>query len=137
MAGGRYDGLFEMMGGPPTPGIGWAAGIERLTMLLGGAEDAARPIAMVPIGGTAEKEAFRLAQRLRRAGYAVDIGFSGSLGRRMKRADKLKASATVIIGDNELARHAATVRDMDSGEQTEVSFDALERHLARYLGATG
>ena len=137
MAGGRYDGLFEMMGGPATPGIGWAAGIERLTMLLGDADGEARPIAMVPIGGTAEKAAFKLAQQLRRAGYSVDVGFSGNIGRRMKRADKVKASATVIIGDNELAKNAATVRDMDSGEQTEVSFDALERHLARYRGEAG
>jgi len=106
-------------------------------MLLGDADGEARPIAMVPIGGTAEKAAFKLAQQLRRAGYSVDVGFSGNIGRRMKRADKVKASATVIIGDNELAKNAATVRDMDSGEQTEVSFDALERHLARYRGEAG
>jgi histidyl-tRNA synthetase len=132
LAGGRYDGLFEMMGGQSTPGIGFAAGIERLSMLLDGGAAAPRPIAMVPVGAEAEAEVLKLTQTLRRAGFAVDLGFGGNLGRRMKRADKLKAAAAVIIGGDELAKRSATVRDMDSGTQTEVSWDVLERHLDRY-----
>jgi histidyl-tRNA synthetase len=137
LAGGRYDGLFEMMGGPATPGIGWAAGVERLSMLIEGGAERPRPVAVVPIGGAAEAAALKLTQTLRRAGFAVDLGYSGNLGRRMKRADKVNAAATVIIGDNELAKHAATVRDMDSGAQTEVSWDELERHLDRYRETHG
>jgi histidyl-tRNA synthetase len=132
LAGGRYDGLFEMMGGQATPGIGFAAGIERLAMLLEGPVEAPRPIAMVPIGAEAEAEVLKLTHALRRAGYAVDLGFGGNMSRRMKRADKVKAAAAVIIGGDELAKRSATVRDMDSGTQTEVSWDALERHLGRY-----
>ena len=137
LAGGRYDGLFGQMGAPDTPGIGWAAGIERLSMLIDAGNEEARPIAVVPIGASAEPHVLKLTQRLRRAGFAVDLGYSGNLGRRMKRADKVNASAAIIVGDDELARRAATVRDMDSGQQTEVSWDSLEQHLERYRRVNG
>ena len=132
LAGGRYDGLFEMMGGPATAGIGWAAGIERLTMLIGEPDAAPRPIAIVPLGAQAEAAALKIAQNLRHARLGVDLGYGGSMKSRMKRADKVKAIATVIIGDNELAKGVAAVRDMDSGQQTDVSLAELEQHLARY-----
>ncbi|MCZ6606379.1 MAG: His/Gly/Thr/Pro-type tRNA ligase C-terminal domain-containing protein, partial [Alphaproteobacteria bacterium] len=76
--------------------------------------------------------AFGVAQRLRRAGFAVDLGFSGNLAKRMKRANKINARATVLLGEDELARGAATVRDMDSGDQSDVPLASLETHLARY-----
>ena len=132
IAGGRYDGLVETMGGPPTPGIGWAGGIERLAMLIAEPADPPRPIALVPMGARAEAEATRLAQRLRRAGLTVDLGYRGNLSKRLKRANKLAARAAVLLGDDELGRGAATVRDLDSGEQEEVSLDDLERALARF-----
>ena len=132
LAGGRYDGLIELLGGPPMPGVGWAGGIERLAMLL--EEDFAppRPIVVIPIGGPAEAPALTLTQRLRRAGFTIELGFSGNLGKRMKRANKLSARAAVLLGDDELAQNAATVRDLESGEQEVVSLDALTGHLARF-----
>ena len=66
MAGGRYDGLMEMMGGPATPGVGWAAGIERLSMLADAPPAAPRPVAVVPMGEAAEAAALTLAETLRR-----------------------------------------------------------------------
>jgi len=132
MGGGRYDGLVELLGGPPTPGVGWAAGIERLAMLMTEAPPAPRPIAMVPLGAAAEGKALRIVQALRRAGFAVDLGFSGNLKKRMRRANKVGARAAVILGDDELAGNAATVRDLDSGDQELVSLDALSEHLARF-----
>ena len=77
LAGGRYDGLIETLGGPPTPGVGWAAGIERLAMLSQGAPEARRPIAIIPIGELAEGPALKLCMELRRAGFRVDLGDSG------------------------------------------------------------
>ena len=62
MAGGRYDGLIETMGGPKTPGVGWAAGIERLSMLYGAAPEARRPLALIPIGEEAVAKAPVLAE---------------------------------------------------------------------------
>ncbi len=132
LAGGRYDGLIEAMGGPPTPGTGWAAGVERLALMIAEPPGPARPVAVVPIGQAAEAKALSLVQRLRQAGFTADLGFSGNLKKRLKGANKLNAVAAVIIGEDELAKGAATVRDMETGEQTEVKLSALEDHLARY-----
>jgi histidyl-tRNA synthetase len=132
LAGGRYDGLIEQMGGPPTPGIGWAAGVERLALLVTDPGPPARPIAVVPVGEAQAEIALIVAQRLRRAGFAADLGFSGNVAKRMKRANKIGARAAVVIGEAEVARAAATVRDMESGEQTEVPLAALEDRLARF-----
>jgi histidyl-tRNA synthetase len=132
LGGGRYDGLIELLGGPPTPGVGWAAGIERLAMLMTEAPAARRPIAMVSMGAAAERQALLLAQTLRQAGFAVDLGYSGNLKKRMRRANKAGARAAVILGDDELARHSATVRDLESGEQELVSLSALSERLSRF-----
>jgi histidyl-tRNA synthetase len=132
MAGGRYDGLIQTMGGPNTAGVGWAAGMERLAMLCGEAPVARRPIALVPLGGDAEARSLPLAESLRASGLRVDVGYSGNLGRRMKRANRLNASVAVLIGDDELAKDVATVRDMDGGDQAEVPLAQLPEWLSKY-----
>ena len=130
IAGGRYDGLVGQMGGPETPGVGWAGGIERLSMLAGAPEPPPRPIALIPIGPKAEAETLVLADRLRRAGFAIELGYRGNLSRRLSRADRVNARAAVILGEDELARDMATVRDLDSGAQDEVPLAALADRLA-------
>lgn len=132
LAGGRYDGLIKMMGGADTPGVGWAAGVERLAMLCGAAPGRRRPVALVPIGAVAEAEAIKLAERLRGAGMRVDLAYSGNLGRRMKRANRVDAAVSVLVGEDELARGVATVRNMDTGTQDEVALTSLEEYLAQY-----
>ncbi len=132
IAGGRYDGLIGMMGGRETPGVGWAGGIERLAMLCGDPPPASRPIVVIPVGDEARAAGFTLTETLRRAEYRVDIGYSGNMSRRMKRANRLNAAAVVILGEDELARQAATVRHMDTGEQEEVSLASLPEFLAPY-----
>jgi histidyl-tRNA synthetase len=123
MGGGRYDGLVETMGGPAVPGVGWAAGIERLAMLIAEPPAPARPVAVVPIGEAAESPALMIAEVLRQHGHAVDLGYSGNLTRRMRRAARVNARAAVLIGENEIARKVVALRDLDSGEQTEVLTD--------------
>ncbi|MFQ5783763.1 MAG: histidine--tRNA ligase [Alphaproteobacteria bacterium] len=132
IAGGRYDGLIEAMGGPPTPGIGWAAGIERLAMLIDEPPPPPRPIAVVPVAAADEGPALELTQRLRRAGFIVDLGYRGNVSRRMKRANKLDACAAILLGEDERKRAAATLRDLDSGEQVEIPLSEIEDRLARY-----
>jgi histidyl-tRNA synthetase len=132
LAGGRYDGLVGQMGGPETPGIGWAAGVERLALLLDDGAEAKRPIAVIPVGGKAESEAMVVTEMLRKKGYRVDLGYSGNLKKRMKRANRLNAAAAVLLGEDELTRNVGTLRNMDSGEQKEVSLETLEDHLAPY-----
>jgi histidyl-tRNA synthetase len=133
IGGGRYDGLVELMGGPAMAGVGWAAGIERLAMLIAEPPAASRPVALVPIGEAAEARMLVLAEELRDGGLVVDLGYSGNLARRMRRADRIGARAAVLIGDDELARGAATLRDLDSGAQNEVALDGLATRL-RSLG---
>jgi len=125
LAGGRYDGLIETMGGPATPGVGWAAGIERLALLTGAAPPPERPIAVVPIGAAAERRGAVLAETLRRAGLSVDLAFRGNLGRRMKRANRIDARWAVIFGEDELGRDVAMLRDLDAGTQEEVALAVL------------
>ena len=132
MGGGRYDGLVGIMGGPETPGVGWASGVERCMMLLKEEAKARRPIALVPIGEEAEREALILANKIRRAGLPADLGYSGNMGKRMKRANKLNARVAVILGENELAKNVAALRDLDSGEQREVPLETLIESLAQY-----
>lgn len=129
IGGGRYDGLVELMGGPAMAGVGWAAGIERLAMLIDELPAPPRPIAIVPIGEVAESRALVLAEELRAAGFVIDLFYSGNLARRMRRADRIGARAAVLLGDDELARGAATVRDLDSGAQGEVALGTLAAQL--------
>ncbi len=133
LAGGRYDGLIETLGGPPTPGVGWAAGIERLAMLSQGAPEARRPIAIIPIGELAEGPALKLAMELRRAGYRVDLGDSGNLRKRMRRANKINAVAAILLGEDELQKGVVTVRDMETGDQESSATDSLVAQLSRYM----
>ena len=125
MAGGRYDGLIEQLGGPSTPGVGWAAGIERLAMLSGIELEAPRPVVMVPMGADAEKAALGLLRDLRTAGVRSEMAFSGNMKKRMKHANKIGARIAVILGDNELAQGVAQVKVLDDGTQSEVALDQL------------
>jgi histidyl-tRNA synthetase len=139
LAGGRYDGLVELMGGPSTPGIGFAAGIERLQEVIDfahhpGFEAAVRPVALVPLGDAAEAQAMILAQALRGQNVPVELAYKGNLQKRMKRADKVNAVAAVILGDNELAKGVAMLKDLDSGTQSEVKLKDLATVLAGLVG---
>lgn len=132
MAGGRYDGLIGQMGGPATPGIGWAAGIERLSMLLKATPEAKRPIALIPVSEAEEAMVLSLAAKLRAAGFIIDVAYSGNMKKRMNRADKIKAVAAVIIGGDEARDGNATVRNLGTGEQKAVSQKDIETALAAY-----
>ena len=132
IAGGRYDGLIEQLGGPSTAGIGWAGGIERLALLASGEIETPHPIALVPLGEAAELAALKLARTLRRAGLTIELAYKGNMGKRLKRADKLGARAAIVLGDNELARQAAAVKDLSTGQQSEVPFDQLADYLKRF-----
>jgi histidyl-tRNA synthetase len=111
--GGRYDGLIEELGGPPTPGVGWAAGIERILL----AAEQLRPLSHAPVFVAVAKpearhEAFRLVRLLRKAGVRTEIEQAGrSMKGQLKHADRLGARTTLIVGEG------VEVKDMESGEQ--------------------
>lgn len=129
LAGGRYDGLVEQLGGKPTPGIGWAGGIERLVLLSDPKPELAPTVAIIPIGEKPELEAVKIAAELRRADIAVELAYKGNAGKRFKRADKLGCTHAVVLGDDELSKGVAKVKDLKSGEETEVPLAGLAAKL--------
>ena len=138
LAGGRYDGLIATLGGPDTAGIGWAAGVERLSMLLqelgDGLPAAARPVVVVPMGDGMEIEALRLATELRQAGHHVDYGFKGRVGQRLKRAAQQERPLRPHARRGRAGGGEGQLRDLDAGEQSEVDRAALGEHLPRQRG---
>ena len=96
-------------------------------MLVENVPEPVRPVAIIPMGDASA--ALVLADRLRGAGLAVELGFSGNMKKRMARANKANARFAVILGEDEAARGAATLRDLDSGAQEEVPLAALEERL--------
>lgn len=130
LAGGRYDGLIGMMGGPETPAIGFAAGVERLCDLLTTMPAKKRAVALIPLGEHAEKIAEKLASELRHQGIAIMLEFSGNAAKRMKKAHKLGAKAAIFLGEDELNKGVVKLRDLDSGEEREIRPEALVDSLA-------
>jgi len=125
LAGGRYDNLISDLGGPQTPGVGWAAGIDRLALMTQIPKKTIRPVSLIPMGERAETHALKLAQTLREAGVACDLGFSGNMGKRMKRANKLESRFAVILGEDEIDRQVVQFKDLDEGSQREVPTESL------------
>ena len=129
LAGGRYDGLVEQMGGGKVAGIGWACGVERLSMLLEQDTSLPRPIAVIPVGEDTQNEAIKIAYKLRRAGFRVEHSYSGNLKKRMMKANKVNAYLAVIIGSDELAAQKVTLKDLDKGEQKTVALADLLKEI--------
>ncbi len=129
MAGGRYDGLVAEMGGPATPAVGWASGVERLAMLLTRDIAPPRSVAIVPLGDAAEATALAILQSLRHAGIRADMAYRGNLKRRMERANRAGARIAIILGESEIASGLAQVKDLDSGTQESVAFAELPNRL--------
>ncbi len=144
--GGRYDGLTEELGGARLPSLGFGMGIERLLMVME-AQNAKFPqptrceLYLAPMGDAASKQCFAIATRLREGGVTVETDTVGrGLKAQMKYANKIGARYVIVVGDNELETGVAQLKDMDKGEQTEVSLDdslystlynkSLDRQLA-------
>lgn len=125
LAGGRYDGLIEALGGPHTPAVGWAAGIERLAMLIEAPEREVPTVVIVPLGDRAQAAAEGIAAGLRRAGVATDLAYRGNLKKRMSRANVSGATYALILGDDELDSGQAQLKTLSTGGQRSVSLDLL------------
>ncbi len=125
LSGGRYDDLVEMMGGSATPGVGWAAGIERLCLLTLKNSSRPRPIALIPMGEKAEKYAVKLAHDLRTLGVPVEAAYAGNMSNRMKKATRVNSEYAVIIGDQELESKQLGFKNLDTGEQSKITESEL------------
>ena len=138
LAGGRYDGLVKLMGGPEIAGIGFAAGVERLVGLrealaVAAAADLAPAVALIPMGEAEEAAAWSLAQALRMAGISVDIAYKGNAKKRFTRADKLGARYAVLLGADEVAAGNATLKDLKTGTQETLPRDHLVKKLESHV----
>ena len=135
--GGRYDGLVKQLGGPDHTGIGFAIGMERLVTIMdtGSGEGAPAPVFFLAgLGESAEKKTMIWVNELRRSGIWVEMDYgSKGLKAQMKRADRLGAKMTLIVGDNELASGKGILRDMKTKEQQEVDLDSLIETLKKKI----
>ncbi len=123
LGGGRYDGLAEMLGGPKVAGVGWAAGVERLAMLVETASVNNPKVAILTADDGARQAAFRLAEQLRDAGIDIDLPTSGAMGKKLKKADKAGIWTAVIMGSDELAKNTVQLRNLRDGSQQELPLD--------------
>lgn len=125
MAGGRYDGLVEQMGGPSVPGIGWGAGIERLSMLIAPPAPARQPVIIIPLGSEFEDQALGLLTKLRGHNIAAETGYTGNVKKRLERANKTGAGFALLVGSD------LQLKNLADGTQEAITPD----HLVARLGA--
>ena len=136
-AGGRYDGLIEQLGGNPTPAVGFAAGIERLLIVMSQTgveipEEDKPTVYLAGMDAECRNKAFTLAAKLHAAGVRAEIDhMDRSVKAQFKYADKIGAKYVAVIGGNELAEGRANVKNMATGESENVTFDGLVEYFQK------
>ena len=120
LGGGRYDGLSSMLGGPNIGAVGFAAGVERLALLIENAEEFKYDISVIIADNRAETYAYALARELRSFGLRVDIPLASQIGKKLKRADSFGCAFSFIIGETEINSNTLQVKNMTSGEQQQI-----------------
>lgn len=137
LAGGRYDHLMTLLGGPMIPGVGWAAGIERLMMLLTKTPSPPRFVGIIATDEPALFESLTLAQLLRREGFSIDVMGWGNLGKKLKKADKMGYTAVLILGETERQTQQVTLKNLKTGHQEKVALKQLHLILKNVVGPAG
>jgi histidyl-tRNA synthetase len=138
--GGRYDLLAEQLSGPPTPAVGFAAGIERLLMVMEAQsllkqEEERLDIFISPLGEKASFQAVEWVERLRKLGYHTDRDYlNRSIKAQMREANRLQARLVFLLGDHEINKKEFTVKEMDESIQKSVSFKEVETYLEQFFG---
>ncbi|QNT79131.1 histidine--tRNA ligase [Entomobacter blattae] len=129
LAGGRYNGLVQEMGGPAVPAIGWAAGVERLAMLVTTMPEKNRSVSVIPVGEEALAAGVAIMQQLRLLGVEVEMAYKGNMKKRMERANKIHASYVLIIGEEEMKTGVIQIKNMETGLQ-----ETIHQHdIGRYF----
>ena len=131
LAGGRYDGLVELMGGPSIPAVGFAAGIERIFELIKeiGYEPASKNlISIIPIGESAISHALSASQQLKNAGYCNEIFFHKKIAKMFEKADKQSSSYAVILGEDEIRSGICKIKNMKTGKEESTNLSDLAKY---------
>ncbi len=126
-AGGRYDSMVDEFGGPATPGIGFAIGMERIIPLIKDSlgEPSGPDLLFCPLGDQALEQAFFLTEQLRAEGLRVEMNHeSSSIRSQMRKANRMHAKHVAVVGEDELARNEVTVKNMSSREEVRVALEA-------------
>ena len=126
LGGGRYDGLAEMLGcKTPVAGVGWAAGVERLAMLIDDVEAIVPDIAVLPMDEEQRSYAVWVAETLRDQGFRVDMQVDGAIGKRLKKIDRAGIRLAAIVGSEEKEATTVQLRDMTEGDQEKMAVKEL------------
>jgi histidyl-tRNA synthetase len=130
LGGGRYDGLIENLGGPHTPAVGWAAGIERLAMLVDGASNQSPDVAMILANPEKLSILTEVTSRLRRRGYAVETTFKGNFKKQLQRANASNAKYAIIVGLDECYADDVVLKNLESGTQAHIKIASVADDIA-------
>ncbi len=131
LGGGRYDNLCEVMGGNPTTGIGFAAGVERLVLMIDNINEENNKVVIIGIDEETQKIGLKIANELRYKTDFIIETFFGNLKKGLKYSDKINANTTIIIGENELNKETAIIRNLHNGEQQEVEFGEICNYIKK------
>lgn len=134
LSGGRYDGLIQTMGGPPTPGVGWGGGIDRLALLASLPEDTTQIIGVIPLEPENETECVRLLEELRNHSIPAQMPYSGNLSKRLKKLDRLPCLGALIVGGDEESRGDVQFKNFKTGTSTALNKNQLLTYLKKELG---
>lgn len=125
LAGGRYDGLVQQMGGPQVPAVGWGAGLERLLLLSDIVPKKQKPICVIAGDDDLKAVALKIAQTLRSNGKTAEVASQTNIGKAMKFANKIGAAEAYIYGENEAINRTVTIKDLESGEQKTLPISSI------------
>ena len=134
LAGGRYDSLIPLLGGPSVPAVGWGAGVERIALLYEKqAETPCPQIGLIAVGEEAQNQAFQTSHFLREKGYSVFYRFTGNFSKQMTRITKHNCSIALFYGDKEIENKSITFKNLKTKQQHNITHSQLETELKKLL----
>ena len=131
LAGGRYDGLSTMLGGPDVPGVGWAAGIERLALMVYSEFDSDIDVVLIGQSDNYNFLLFPIMKKLVQQGIKSEIIYNGNLSKKFKRANKINASYAIILGEEEIDKNVIKFKDLRSGNEELLNIDQIIEQILK------
>ena len=131
LAGGRYDGLSTMLGGPDVPGVGWAAGIERLALMVYSEFDSDIDVVLIGQSDNYNFLLFPIMKKLVQQGIKSEIIYNGNLSKKFKRANKINASYAIILGEEEIDKNVIKFKDLKSSNEELLNLDQIIEQILK------
>ena len=133
LAGGRYDGLSKMLGGPDVPGVGWAAGIERLSLLIPTHFTSNPDVVLIGVSEEFNFLLLPLMQQLINEAFRVEVLYAGNISKKLKRANKIKAPFAIILGEEEVEMKVLKLKNLVTGSEEHMSIDKAVKIIKEFL----